>query len=382
MCKIRLVDNKKWELYLPLIFYYTLKPGLAIPTIAMPHTEIRLKYLLNDIKYILLNDLNLQSPDITYTFTKPPEINITLVSDFILLDDVERKLFGNYAHEYIIDRFVTHTDTIISSNNTIIKNSFNGLIKDFHFITKPLSNPKITYYTEIDTDYDMRYDRYIKTLFYYQDYKVSGYYTSEEQKEYGVDMEIINLIETLLVQYKITLNKNDGIFEQINRITNIFSSWSIWNNNLLKFLLYIEKKYLSEISNTIRKNELLRFYLKYQYRSNKIIKQISPIETIEIKANGTSLFGERDYNYFTDVIPYQKFFNSLPTGYYSYTFSLYPRDSQYSGHLNFSNFDDVVIKIKSTEKVNTGNDPYTVTIITREYNILRVMSGHSSLAWI
>jgi hypothetical protein len=146
--------------------------------------------------------------------------------------------------------------------------------------------------------------------------------------------------------------------------------------------MYIEKKYLDKITNIIRKNELLRIYLKYQYRSNKIIKQISPIETIEIKANGTSLFGERDYSYFTDVIPYQKFFNSLPTGCYSYTFSLYPRDSQYSGHLNFSNFDDVVIKIKSTDKVDTSIDPYTLSIITREYNILRVMSGHSSLAWI
>ena len=377
MCKFRLVDNKKWELYFPLIFYYSLKPGLSIPTVAMPYTEIRLKYLLNDIEYILSNDLTTNS-DTTYTFTKTPEINITLVTDFILLDDVERKLFGNHAHEYIIDRHITYTDTIISSNNTVVKNNFSGLIKDFHFVTKPLSNPKKTYYTEIETNYDLRYNRYVKALSYYQEYKVLGTYTSLNQREYAIDMEIIQSNETLLADYYLSLNKQDNNFARIINLTNLFG----WDIELLKFLMYIEIKYLSEIRDRITKNTALMIYLKYQYKPNKIIKQISPIESMEIKVNGTSLFGERDYSYFTNVIPYQKFFNSLPTGYYSYTFSLYPRDIQYSGHLNFSNFDDVVIKIKSTEDVDVSSDPYTLSIVTREYNILRIMSGHSSLAWL
>ena len=109
-------------------------------------------------------------------------------------------------------------------------------------------------------------------------------------------------------------------------------------------------------------------------------KEISPIESMVFKANGADLFAERDYSYFTNVVPYQKFNNSLPTGYYVYTFSLYPLDKQYSGHLNFTNFDDIVIKITSNSLVLS--EQYKLSTIIKEYNILRVMSGLASLAWI
>ena len=38
MSKIRF-SNNKWELYMPIIFFYSKNAGLAIPTIAMPNTE-------------------------------------------------------------------------------------------------------------------------------------------------------------------------------------------------------------------------------------------------------------------------------------------------------------------------------------------------------
>jgi len=93
------------------------------------------------------------------------------------------------------------------------------------------------------------------------------------------------------------------------------------------------------------------------------------------------LISERNYKYFSDVIPYKKFKNSAQTGIYSYTFSLYPLEDQNSGHLNFSNFDNTEITIKSDEEAFKKYGSYDLNICVKEYNILRIMSGLASTAW-
>jgi hypothetical protein len=98
------------------------------------------------------------------------------------------------------------------------------------------------------------------------------------------------------------------------------------------------------------------------------------------KADGTDLFSSRDYRYFSDVVPYNKFKNNLPTGFYTYTFSLYPLEDQNSGHLNFTNFNDIVLKVESNDLVETN--PYILHTTIKEYNIIRIMSGIGSAAWI
>lgn len=375
MCKIKFTNNK-WELYIPLIFWYNCKSGLSIPTVAMPHTELRLDYKLNNLVYVIDNDLT----NVKFTYTKIPEVKLTLMTDYILLDTMERKLFGTYSHEYVIDRYITYPETFITETSSLVRNDFNGLIKDIHIIAKPSSNNKITYYQNTITNYDAKYNQYVKSNYYYIELIKKNIYTSEDQKKYVVDIEIIRRLESNLISYNLAIDKSISIFSQINRIIATYSKWPIWDKELklLKFLIYFENKYLSALPDN-KKEYVLTTYLKYQYSTNVIIEEISPIETLLFKANGTSLFAERDYSYFTDVVPYQKFKNSLPAGYYTYTFSLYPLDDQYSGHLNFSNFDDMIIKVTSNPRVKT--DPYALSTVVREYNILRIMSGHSSLAW-
>ena len=82
---------------------------------------------------------------------------------------------------------------------------------------------------------------------------------------------------------------------------------------------------------------------------------------MSIKINGVDLFSPRDYIYFQDIIPYQKFNNNLPCGYYTYTFSLFPNEMQPSGYLNFSHFDDISFNI--TSNINVLNNPYSLNII-------------------
>jgi hypothetical protein len=377
LCKIRFIDNK-WVLYIPLIFWYANNPGLAIPTVAMPHIEIRLQYTLNPLLYILSNDLSDLS-NTTYEFTKTPEVKCTLITDYILLDTIERKLFGTYSHEYVIERYKTFPIIYVNKTNVVLNKKFHGLIKDIYMITNPINDDK-TFYSEIITKYDARYEQYMNAYKYYLEYIKNNIYTSEEQKKYAIDIEIIKNNMISINKYFATENKSSSPeIIQINRIINTYNKWAIWDNNLLKYILYFENKYLTALTDS-QKETTISLYLTYMFSNKIIINEISPIESMVFKANGTELFAERDHSYFTNVVPYQKFNNSLPTGYYVYTFSLYPLDKQYSGHLNFTNFDDVVIKITSNSLVLS--EQYKLSTIVKEYNILRVMSGLASLAWI
>ena len=372
MTKIRF-NVDKWELYMPLIFWFSNKAGSSIPLVALPYTELALKYKLNDISVLLKNDLSG-----SYIFSKIPQVKINLISDFILLDTMERKLFGSYAHEYIIERYLTCPNNFINSETQVLVKNFSGLIKDIHLISKPI-NSTTTYYANIITNYDSRYDHYLTAVSYYLLYIQTNLYMSDEQRAYALEIEILKKTNLEFTNY---LNASDkSSYARIVRLIDSFSGWSIWDTNyeLLKYLMYFEDKYLTQLTDS-RKNYVESIYLKYQYKNNVIIDEISPVEAITIKANGEELFTERDWSYFTNVVPTQKYKNSLPTGYYSYTFSLYPLDDQPSGHLNFSNFDDIVIKVRSNALVNTN--AYVLETVVKEYNIIRIMSGLGSLAWI
>ena len=351
-----------WTFYIPLIFWYSLNPGLALPTVAMNNTEIKLEYKLNEFKYIVNN--NIDNNIIT------PNIKVSLISDCILLDIEERKLFGNLPHEYVISRYQPITYNYLNDKKIVISKKISGLIKDIVFITKPISNSNITYIPEYIKDYDSRYDRYITSYEYYVLYINNGnIYTSEEQKKYILDIEIIN-------NNNIEYNKSKKS-DRINRLSNMFGKMDIWNDDLLKYLMYYEDKFLGYELSDSRKNYIIMIYLKYQYKCNIITNELSPINSIMITVNGEKLFNAMDDKYFNCIIPTQKYNNSLPSGYYCYTFSLYPLESQYSGHLNFTNFDDVSITITSDNIL-----PCNIYTVIKEYNIIRIMSDLAELAWI
>ncbi len=391
--KIRLVDNQsKWEFYIPLIFWFAGRPGLSLPLIALPHTEIRLVYKLNDFKTMVSNNLE----GVKYEFSNGnPEVKIKLNTDFILLDTIERKLFGSLSHEYIIERFLSYPTNYINKKSMVIGRRFSGLIKDIHMISKPI-NTTNTFYSNVKTKYDSRFDRYnIALNYYYQFVKNNRVYTSIEQKNYAFDIEVIEININNLQKYmglSESDKQNQDIMKlqpyiDIQRLIDEFSGWEIWDTNydLLKYLMYYEIIYLytyyePTTENGNKKNYILSMYLKYLYSNKKIVEEISPLESLGFKVDGTDLFAARDYTYFSDVVPVTKFKNTSPTGFYTYSFSLYPLEDQNSGHLNFTNFEDVTMKIESNDLVESN--PYMLHTIVKEYNIIRIMSGLGATAWI
>jgi hypothetical protein len=361
LCKINFTGDK-WELYMPLIFWFCNKPGLSIPTVSLPYTDIILKYKFNELKNIISNNLTTN-----YKLSLNPDIKITLITDFILLDSIERTLFGSYSHEYIINRYKTYPNIYVKNKSLSAHGYMTGLIKDIYFISKPL-NSDLTYYIKEIEKYDIKYKRYRIALEYYNQFIINNYYTSSDQINYTTDIQIIknNMIE-------LNIYKTTNIGDRIKTLLNNFDS------KYLNYFMYYCDKYLSKY---VIKEQIyvLQLYLKFQYSDKIIIEEISPLKNLSIKVNGSEIFVKRDSTYYNCVIPYTKFKNSIQTGYYVYSFSLYPLDEQHSGHLNFTHFDDIIFTIDSDS--NVINNPYLLNIMVKEYNILRIMSGIGSLAWI
>jgi hypothetical protein len=72
------------------------------------------------------------------------------------------------------------------------------------------------------------------------------------------------------------------------------------NKEFVKGYDFIDTKVFLQFS------DILAIYLKHQFSDYYETVTISPIDLLLFKANGSALFAERDYTYFTDVVPYQK----------------------------------------------------------------------------
>jgi hypothetical protein len=373
-------NTDHWELRIPLEFWFNNIAGRSIPLVALLYSQLRLEYKLNDITYILNNDLSTPYKLITPTFSNNIKLNIELNSSFIFLDTPERNLFGSYGHEYIIDRYRTYLANTINTSSTVIYKKFNGLVKDIFLIAKPTNYKGLTYFPQYVSNYDVKYARYTLSLEYYNIYTKNGNIYTPPMKDYTDD---INIISSNIIEFNNWfVSSNRQSFTRITNLITTFSSWTYWDSsyNFMKYLMYYEDKYLTSVVNDIAMtNNILSMYIQYIYSNQVITNKISPIDTIQLKVNGTDLFAQRDSNYYTNVIPCQKFKNSLPVGYYCYSFSLEPNDMQWSGHLNFTNLDDIVIIVNSTSQ---NNGYYQLNTLLKEYNILRIMSGMASLAWV
>ena len=201
----------------------------------------------------------------------------------------------------------------------------------------------------------------------YNEFIKTNIYTNDISNNNSKDFEII----------RTTIREN--ILQNSVRYI-LFNKSNILINYDMEMTIYLDEKYQKNLLKLKRRKYNLELYYTKIYNYKEIKTPISIIESMVIKSNGTDLFKEISHAYFNKIVPYQKYLNSVDMGYFGYSFSLNPLDNQPSGHLNFSLLDDIVLKSKNNSQVVTK--PVILKTIVREYNLLRIMSGLSSLAWI
>eukprot|EP00959_Pyramimonas_sp_CCMP1952_P109925 2299344-Pyramimonas_sp.AAC.1 len=90
-------DMESSKLYIPLQFFFSRNPGLALPLIALQYHEVKV-----NIQFRPQAQLDLASTK-TLAMTKA-----ALFVDYVYLDSEERKRFAQSSHEYLIEQ-IQHT---------------------------------------------------------------------------------------------------------------------------------------------------------------------------------------------------------------------------------------------------------------------------------
>lgn len=356
----KMIETKThWQVFLPLDFWFNNNSTLAMPLICIPYIDLMLNFNINKIENIIDNEL------INYTFSNIPEIKIELCIDTILLDTEERRLFGSTQHEYIIERFKIYSPQLIYKMNQDITINFTNLVKDIIFISQPIYHQNDTSYKFEVSDQDTYLSYWNKIKLLYEVFKKNRIFTTDIPITYANDFAILDNIEKELL-----INNSNRIIKiKNNKYLQLFK---------LDYILFFMDKYLN--NKTLPKQiHYISLYFAKNYKNNINIIEKSPITSLCLKSNDNNFFTGLDNIYFNNLIPYDKFKNSVPNGYYVYSFSLNPLDKQPNGHLNFSNLDNVILTL--TNDPNINEEPFNLKIIVKEYQILRLMSGLGALAW-
>ena len=132
--------NAPTEAYVPLKFWFSKNPGLALPIIALQYHEVVLK-----LKLAKRSDwVKATDPSIGITTNLS---SIRIFGDYIYLDSSERKQFVQNSHEYLIEQVQLQSiNTKISNvNNCSFDVSFNHPVKEIIFSGTPIEIQDLDY---------------------------------------------------------------------------------------------------------------------------------------------------------------------------------------------------------------------------------------------
>lgn len=121
-------------LYVPLSFFYTKNPGVALPLIALQYHEVRINVVWNDVQSIAGDFTGLTQP------LPLQPIQAALYVDYIYLDTEERRRMAQQSHEYLIEQTQFNEDKSMSSYSNRIDLTFNHPVKELIWVVQPSRN--------------------------------------------------------------------------------------------------------------------------------------------------------------------------------------------------------------------------------------------------
>jgi hypothetical protein len=92
------LQKAPYEIYIPMCFWFSKNPGLALPLIALQRHEVELIISLNNILQIINTNSNFHVVNPNYVD------NIKVFADMIFLDKQERANFAINHHRYLIEQ--------------------------------------------------------------------------------------------------------------------------------------------------------------------------------------------------------------------------------------------------------------------------------------
>jgi hypothetical protein len=354
------------QLYIPLQFWFCRNPGLALPLIALQYHEVQI-----NIEFRTFAEC---SHTIGATSITAPSLSADLYADYIYLDTDERRRFAQASHEYLIEQ-VQRVTKSVSSTTPQIDLLFDHPVKEVIWVVQPNDHTTVgAVNNQVGGPQYFNYtDRLDRTYFtgtpsdplgggmhdpYRGAYPLSGVNVTGEAVHAGAstpDVEVPSVGDTN---------------------TSTITPQYTWENMMLSNIgIHGGASSTQMFNHTHADSSTAGVAASY---TNLPLYDIgdNPIVDAYISMGGRERFPKRKGRYFNLVQPLESHTNCPPTGINVYSFSLAPEEHQPSGTCNFSKIEDAKLTVTLTHSRASQARVYAVN-----YNVLRIMSGMSGLAY-
>ena len=340
-----------YTLLIPLPFWFCKYKSQALACVGLKYNDIIIKVKLNELYNCCYFEPN--NPNVYTTNLNINELiqlqDISLLVEYIHLGEDERKKFGSFTNESLIEQHRLIEFTNIVDQTVFLPLDFVNPVRELIWTVQKTSN--------------------INNLLLWNNYEnmdiYQGFANTVGETGIYTGMILVNLIVTdvfsnLLDNFN---NFTDGYIE-------IFQSK--YYNGIYKILFMAEDAIV--INN---KNYIYPDYFKIKlYLSDMTTREIINNENIQIY--GSNVITLRDSLYFTTVQNYQHH-SYIPKNIHTYSFCLNTEDYQPSGSLNFSVIDSKNLYLEFNNEMITNidinNDSYNIKIYAKSHNILKIENG-------
>jgi len=321
-------------LYVPLQFWFSRNPGLALPLIALQYHEVKINIDFRPIGECLWAVSTTASGSGTNKSVSAAYsqslVAASLYVDYIFLDTDERRKMAQNPHEYLIEQVQFTGDESVGSSSNRIKLNFNHPCKELVWVVQPDAN--VDYCAPLEDDKDL--------------FALLG-------------AQPFNYTDAL-----------DVLSNSLTAFTNTAGASSMVSGNA-----FVDASGAGGFVNDAAAFVLGEAALDMHCWGE------NPVVTAKLQLNGQDRFSEREGSYFDVVQPFQHHTRAPDSGINVYSFALKPEEHQPSGTCNFSRIDNAVLQLVLSSNTVSGSDTAKVRVYAVNYNVLRVMSGMAGVAY-
>ena len=147
-------SNAPTEAYVPLQFWFSKNPGLALPLIALQYHEVKLNMTFATSNNWVKPLPEYQGSSTLGTVTTSIS-SVKIFADYVYLDSTERKNYAQNAHEYLMDQIQLESINNNGTSNTqaSFELNFNHPVKELiitgnpeYYVTNNTYNPTLSTY--------------------------------------------------------------------------------------------------------------------------------------------------------------------------------------------------------------------------------------------
>jgi hypothetical protein len=386
----------QYTLYIPLQFWFNRFVGLGLPLIALQYHDTYINLQLQD-----LNKLVISSPNFDFNLISINDV--TVLINYVYLDTEERRRFAVVGHEYLIEQLQFNGIERANNDQVVYTLDFNHPVKELFFSIKNgnyVSSKSFIYYTGNDVWVPEDGASIIVTT--------SIEFNDPSASTLGIWTPVASGEIVTVGTFNMHNNNANTIYINSNSIYTVLSDGSIYGiTDKIYADVTIELDGSISVENIVTSLTMRDFSIPLEYMVDTRFTKNDPRVNIFnnyglwinglynpvlyglLQFNGHDRFDRREGTYFNNVQPWQHHNNTPRDGINIYSFSLYPEQHQPSGTSNFSRIDSSQLTLTYGDNPSIilpslhwfDNGLNQVYIFATNYNILRIFSGLSALAY-